>query len=133
MPDEPGHIPEAPKVERPRSAQMTERRYSYVDLASMFRISPRQVMRWVKEGRMPPPIRAGHRTLFTPEHVAFIESGLKPAGTFALPPREDLASATDTAPNRKRNGEAKEPRRRTDKAAKNREPKRKQLKKGNKP
>lgn len=93
-----------PPVERPRVAQPTERRFSYVDLASMFRVSVRQVMRWASEGRMPPPVRAGSRTLFTPEHVAAIEAGLKPAGTFPpveLPAPRSRAVTTDGADDKR--------------------------------
>lgn len=92
--------PEPPSVMRGklREAVPLRRRYSYVDLASMFRVSTRQVMRWVTEGRMPQPIRAGSRTLFTPEHVAFVEKGLAPPGTYppsaSVPPAKVVHDGT---------------------------------------
>jgi hypothetical protein len=59
---------------------------TYADVASVFRVSEQTVMKWVKLGRIPPPIYYGASARFNSQQIRQVQrTGLSPAGTYTPP------------------------------------------------
>lgn len=48
------------------------------EIADSFRVSDSTVKRWVKEGKLPPPVQVGRKLLWRPEVIARLAEGKGP-------------------------------------------------------